>query len=157
MAAVAHGAVAVALDAHPAEQLLAGVETGNHVDEAVPEALEREHEGGGVGEGDGDLARVRDTVESVGARWDPGDQHGAEEEHGDLGVAPGGAVGFDGLVAFEAGILNPGFLFLRLLRALGHGWEGRHAADFVDRRDGRDGDGVLRLAFSAGVASVGCG
>lgn len=73
VAAVAHRPIGEALHTHPAEQLLAGVETGNHVDEAVPESLEREHEGGGVGERDGDLARVCDAVEAVGAGWDPGD------------------------------------------------------------------------------------
>lgn len=63
------------------------------VDDAVPEAHERQDDAGGVAEGEGDHVRVEDGVDSVDGAGDPGHEQGDEEQQRDFRVAKGGGVG----------------------------------------------------------------
>ncbi len=70
------------------QQVLARGPRRDGVDDGVPEALQREHKGAHELEGHADLVLVDDRVHAVGARRDPGDEDGGEEEDGALGVRP---------------------------------------------------------------------
>lgn len=91
-ARVSVGPSAVTPD-HLSPQGSAGRQTGRDVDDCVPETLERKHKGGHVEQRERDLAGMHHRVHTVGRGGDPGDHHSHEEEDGDLGVGPGGAVG----------------------------------------------------------------
>ena len=105
------------------EQGAHGGARGGDVDDAVPEARQRQHQAGDVAEGEGRVGgRVREGVDAVDRGGDlwvrrsvtvirgrlsarlrgtayPGDEHGQEEEDAALGVAPRRRVGLHGLVA----------------------------------------------------------
>lgn len=74
------------------KQVLACRPRGDGVDDGVPEPLERQHKGAHELERHADLVRVDDRVDAVGARRDPGDEDGGEEEDGTLSVRPGRVV-----------------------------------------------------------------
>lgn len=67
---------------------LAGGQASGGVDQAIPEALQREDESRGELEAEGDLARVDVGVHAVGRGGDPGHHQCDEEEGGDFGVRP---------------------------------------------------------------------
>ena len=82
------------------------------------------------------MARVRERVDAVGGRGDPGDEHGGEEEDGALGVGPRRVVGLPcGAPAELVGVVGTG-------RGGGEGVAA--AADFVAVGGGGPG-GDLRV------------
>lgn len=128
-----------------AEEGPTGLPRGGDVDDGVPHPLQGEDEGAHVLEGHRGPA-VEEPVDAVGARGDPGDEHGREEEEGALGVLPRRVVGA------RAEALFPGTRGGRR-RRLGGPLRPRLRAGASELRvlavgGGRDADGVGRERVS---------
>lgn len=67
--------------------------TGDDVDDGIPEALQRQDEGGHVFKRVISF-RVNYTINSVRGAGNPCNKQGSEEQNGALGVGPSGIVGF---------------------------------------------------------------
>lgn len=83
---------------HVIPERLARLPRSDHVNQRVPEALQRQHGGRHVFKRQQGMILVHDRVDPVGARRDPGNQQRSEEEQGALGVGPRRVVGRVGLV-----------------------------------------------------------
>lgn len=117
------------------QQVLARGPRSDGVDDGVPEALQRQHKGAHKLEDDADLVLVNDRVHAVGARRDPGDEDGREEEDGALGVRPRRVVELVVAAAVRVGLArHPA----RRLRPRGEAADGLRS-----RLDIRFGSGVL--------------
>lgn len=128
--------VAVAAGEDGDDEVLAGRARGHEVDDRVPEAHEREHDPGHVGEAQILRSGMHEGEDPEGGGRHPGDQQGEEEQQRHFRVAPCRPIRLHGGVS----------LLLRLRAGAGAGVLGYAGSAFLGRRCDIDAVGFVDLA-----------